>query len=368
MRNRQGFEMNEFQRCLPKEALSALQDLHDAAKDNWWKELLALWAPSGRGPGLRLAIRKNTIDFYRNGNRVAHICFGKKKGDDAPPIYVETHVKYLRGEDAGDGQAKLRRTVDGWSWSESSERVSFANVVAAIDARMENLRRGKYPRKGLEKDGVDVIVGNNATVIDVEMGLPRDPNIANENGGAPRMDLVTLEKHGSEIRVIFWEVKTFDDPRLRIKEGAKASEVMDQLETYREYLRDAARRERIVSGYRETCRLLQKFWGMLGNEGCLHPLIGEAAMPESKLVLDSQPRLLIFNSANGKEIASDSFWPPHRTKIEEARIPVMINDRAAEIVLPVSAITNEQQRGAIVLSKFTAPSNTPAHVIAELPA
>ena len=179
--------MNKFQHGLRDEALTTLQALASAPEDNWWKELLRLWTPSGRGDGLRLAIRDNTIDLYRHGNRVAHVGFGQcKKGEPAAGACRNTR-QIFTGADAGDRMLKLNFKDGGWAWSDGSPDVSFDQIIANIDARMAALRGGKFSRKGLEKEGVDAIAGANATVIDLEMGLPRDPALSPEDGGAPEL-------------------------------------------------------------------------------------------------------------------------------------------------------------------------------------
>ncbi len=77
--------MRDFKRELCDEAWRSLERLADLPDDNWWKELLRRWTPSGHGEGLRLAVRFNTLDFYHKGHCVAHISFGScKKGEAAP--------------------------------------------------------------------------------------------------------------------------------------------------------------------------------------------------------------------------------------------------------------------------------------------
>jgi hypothetical protein len=329
--------MKEFRRCLRKEALMTLEALARANEMNWWKELLQLWAPSGDGPGLRLAIRENTIDFYRHGNRVAHVGFGQGKKDEPAPAHLETHIKYLRGEDAGDSMVKLKRASDLWTWSDGGPTISFDKIIANIDMRMDALRDGQYRRKGLEKKGVDAIAGANAAVIDLEMGLPRDPGLAKEDDGAPRIDLVALEQSGEEIRIVFWEAKTFDDSRLRVDNDAKDSEVIKQLRQYGDYLADTSCQKAIVDAYRETCRLLTIISQQSDENKAMHPLVIAAADKDSKLSVDLKPRLLIFGLKSGKCSEEDLSWVRHREKIERSGIPIMVASEAAGIKLPDDA-------------------------------
>ncbi|MBV1700612.1 MAG: hypothetical protein KGQ46_02185 [Hyphomicrobiales bacterium] len=326
-----------FRRGIRSEALSTLRAMAEAPEENWWKELLRLWTPSGRGDGLRLAVRENTLDFYRKGNVVAHVGFGQCKKGECAPAYVKTHIKYLRGESAGGSYIKLMKGVDGWNWSDGAAPISFSTIKENIDLRMKGVRDAGS-EKGMEKVGVDTIVGSNAAVIDLEMALPLDVAIPG-SVGAPRMDLVALEKHGNEIRIVFWEAKTFDDPRLRI-DGDSAAEVNGQLDTYSKYLANSAWQAAIISAYRETCELLKEFWSMRGERGPLHPLVDAA--PRGDLNIDEKPRLVIFDNGSRTNIDEDPYWQRHRKKLVNAGIELLVKDRASEITLPVWCFTSEQ--------------------------
>jgi hypothetical protein len=336
--------MAKFSRCLRPEAILALEELSKSPHDNWWKELLRLWAPAGSPAGLRLAIRSNYVDFYRMGNRVAHVSFGQCKKGEAAPVSVKTHAKYVYGEDGGNQEIAARNTSNGWSWAAEAKPISFAQIADNIDGRMASLRNGTYPRKGLEKQGVDDILANNPAVIDLEMALPRDSTIGKPDDGAPRMDLVALERCGAEICIVFSEAKTFDDDRLRFEDvkeveddrkKKKTKNVLTQLETYSNYVVDKDRRQEIIVAYRETCRLLTWFWSMRGEQNPLHPLIEEAASGDSNLVIDRKPRLVIFSSEGGKGLEGDPYWKRHKDRIDKGGYQMIIKNSAAEISLPL---------------------------------
>ena len=77
-----------FNRGLRPEIMKAIRQMNSEG-ENWWCDLLKLWEPSGSGrEGLRLAIRHNTIDFYRHGARAAHVVFGQCKRDECAPSRV----------------------------------------------------------------------------------------------------------------------------------------------------------------------------------------------------------------------------------------------------------------------------------------
>jgi len=321
-----------FRRCLRGEALSTLRDLAAAPEENWWQELLRLWSPSGAGAGLRLGVRENSLDFYHEGAVVAHVGFGQGMKDEPAPAYVKTHGKYLLGEDAGDGYLKLLEGPAGWAWRGADAPVSFTKIKNAIGSRMERLRKNGSDRRGLEKRGVDRIVGVNSGVIDLEMALPRDAAISSLKEGAPRMDIVALERFEDKLRIVFWEAKTFDDPRLRV-DGDGQAEVEGQLETYGKYLTSPDRRKEIVDAYSETCRLLNEFLAMREGTGTTNALYDEAATP-GRLDIDEKPRLLIFDNGKRKNINNNPHWERHRKKLEESKVTMLIKDRAEDIFLP----------------------------------
>src|SRR3954454_8464117 len=63
----------------------------------WWPELLRLWRPAGvpidagapADLGVRLAVRKGYLNFYRYGQSVGKVAF-----DRSGHPYVELHAKY----------------------------------------------------------------------------------------------------------------------------------------------------------------------------------------------------------------------------------------------------------------------------------
>ena len=69
------------------------------------------------------------------------------------------------------------------------------------------------------------------------------------------MDLVAIE----DGRVVFWEVKTVNDSRIRCRaefQEDKFPEVLKQLRNYRVFLAEKQHVEQVETAYRETARLL----------------------------------------------------------------------------------------------------------------
>ena len=104
---------------------------------------------------------------------------------------------------------------------------------------------------GDEKTIVDELVEKNDHVVDLEMALPAWAH----SKVAVRMDLVAIE----DGTVVFWEVKTVNDSRIRCKaefEEDKSPHVLKQLSNYRVFLEQDSHLEQVESAYRNTAELL----------------------------------------------------------------------------------------------------------------
>lgn len=326
--------------------MERLHILADAPGDNWWKQLLQEWRPSGqhsdKGEGLRVAIREKTIDFYRDGWRVAHVGFGQARTDELPQVNMSTHIKFLDPASQKRTFVKFVASGDDAKLQYNGNALSIRQIINNIDARIRVIRAGKYKRKGLEKKGLDRIIGNNAAVIDLEMAMRLDKEIArnyscgSEKVGAPRIDIVSLERSQSGANIVFWEAKTLDDPRLRAEEESKV-EVIKQLKIYREYLANPKRCEAIKEAYQKTCRGLVELNDMRQNRAELDLLIVNVACGKIRLDVDLKPRLIIFGLKNGKPASEDKYWTPHAERIVSAGIWATYAENPADIDLTADA-------------------------------
>jgi hypothetical protein len=324
-----------------------LEDLTKATGDNWWKELIRLWTPSGCGEGLRLAVRYNTLDFYYKGSVAAHISFSPGKRKVAAPARVACHVQFIfEGKITGQKQALFHPQEGLWKRDELSTARTFDEIIAYIRRWQESPKTGNE-RKAPEKIGVDAIVANSGNVIDLEMGLP-----AWERKKYPlRMDLVSLEGDGDRVQIAFWEAKTFDDGRLRRENGPP--EVIGQLlgsekePGYVDYVSHGNHEADIRNAYAETCLILERLHEMKcavmpGNSKptSLHPLVtmvaGIARLPKDemqrRLVVRGRPGLVIYADTN-KLIGADVRWPLHREKILGAGIDIVEQQSSRDIIL-----------------------------------
>ena len=173
--------------------------------------------------------------------------------------------------------------------------------------------------------GVDRIIGNNAAVVDLEIAMHRDHALAQNDAvsgkidGAPRMDIVSLESARDDAKIVLWEVKTLDDPRLRAESECN-SEVTKQLKSYHKYLANPERCDAIKRAYETTCSRLVELKDMRSNPVNLDRLIVEAARGKIRLGVDLQPRLIIFGLKNGKSSYEDKYSTRNAERMINAEI------------------------------------------------
>ena len=300
--------MATFKRGLSEKALCQLAKLAGSQTDNWWKDLLALWGPSGTGKAerpLRLAVRNNYLNFYLRGQSVARVAFDRQNHP-----FVDVHVKYAFS--GATEQAYARLTGADIVHPKNGHSATY---MGASSLREWMARAAKW--ETAEKAEVERVVADNAGVIDLEMGLP-----AHLDQTAMRMDLVALELGAGATNIVFWEAKRITDARLKSKAGAP--EVTEQVKSYHSYLTVEAHRLGIIKAYAEPCRLLKNFADWAGASGkplLLDPLVRNIAKNPDGLDLDITPRLVIFGT---EDQLSAPGWKAHQAKlVGEHRVPVL---------------------------------------------
>lgn len=291
-----------FNRELSSEALDELKRSTKEGND-WWPDLLAHWAPSGSSGDLRLAIRNGYMNFYSNGQSIAKITFGP---NGAPTLSI--HHKYvIEPKPQGQKQLKLQ----------SRQGLDTSGELTAWGGRAMLRRwiRNSKDHRGFEKPQIEALVASSPKVIDLEMGLPA----FGDRKTALRMDIVALERREREIRIVFWEAKMIGDGRLRSK--GPEPEVFKQIDAYKGYLATEGHKERVVKAYRRNCQLLQHMAREVSNDRPdLDPIIIEAAGDGSNLVVDENPRLIIFDTVKKRD---ENAWQEH-LKVLRDRVSVAI--------------------------------------------
>jgi len=288
---------------------------------HWFKDLLALWRPSGHdsgADGLRLAIRDGYLNFYRLGQSVARVACVSGK------LVAEVHYKYVLGERPGYcGPLYLRLNAEGVR--------SKAALVAPYDGP-DTLQQwiavaGSKKHAGVEKSIVDDLVAQNENVIDLEMAIPAWAH----SKGAVHMDLVAIE-HGT---VVFWEAKTVNDGRIRCKADVLADKfphVLEQLSHYRIFLEQDWHVEQVERAYRQTAGLLVKLRALadkIGPTWALGPSIIAASKAE-KLCVAPLAALVVVGLPNDKQ-AWASWKANHEAKLV-GKIPMRVLQRPGPLV------------------------------------
>jgi hypothetical protein len=304
----------EFGRCL--KGWDVFERAAASNERHWFQDLLSLWCPSGYASdthGLRLAIRNGYLNFYRLGQSVARVqCTSGE-------LAAEVHYKYVLDEPL-PGLSKspyVRLTGKG---------VFFRDIPVATYQDISTLRhwieKAEKKHAGAEKSIVDKLVAKNDHIIDLEMALPAWtlPKVA------VRMDLVAIENE----TVVFWEVKTVDDSRLRCRaefEEDKFPEVLKQLSHYRDYLRRDSHSEQVESAYRSTAKILVKLRALADKIGPVSPLGASiiAASQVDTLAVAPRANLVVVDveSDHPERTAWTSWKRSHEGKLKDTPMLVL---------------------------------------------
>ena len=287
--------MTKFCRMFPEPWMHVLSDL--ARQESWWRELLdyRFQGVDGERHWLALAVRNGYLNAYVEGQSVLRISFDNVTRPAC--LRAKIHHKYL-----GNAVNQVYKTFDGVR----VEGIPYT-PGRSLNDWVVNAQRFAKPKSDSgdysEKQGVAVIAGRNPHVIDLEMGLPGKV--------APRIDMVTLERAGSAIGIVFYEAKLFSNPGLRARNSQP--KVLEQLDGYETWLTSADRMVEVINAYRETCKLLISLREMQGTP--VDELIVEASMAGSNLMVDPRPRLIVFGF---KESELDHQWKRHETTLRRA--------------------------------------------------
>lgn len=210
----------------------------------WFVELLKRWRPAGQAPlknekgqilSLRLFIRpKNIMTFYCGGQQIAKVqCSRELFRESADLTYLQDDKPLKPGTvvvplcQPGEEGVELDRRIQRSLYKQGRERKDGTLVLG-------------------EKVFVDELIGANADVFDVEIGLPG-------GGTAPRMDLLALEPHGGGWRIVPWEAKLSEN------QGSKSKteqETLNQFRAYSEWFKSQQNRDDFLQGARDACRTL----------------------------------------------------------------------------------------------------------------
>jgi hypothetical protein len=313
--------MASFDRVISPSGLEALLSCTKPHGPHWFAHLLAKWRPAGQdsgADGLRLALRNGYLNFYRCGQSVARVCFGRGAHPQA-----EVHMKYIDPNATVQRYARLVGTV--------LDRRGHGDLTAYSGVEMLEewiSRAGSHG--GREKTFVDRVITYNPNVIDLEMALPA----ASKGDTAPRMDLVVLEPRGENHCIAFWEAKVMGDGRLRKRDPDRSPEVIGQLDEYRKWIERNGHSECVAKAYKRNCEILVALHKLARSINPDIGNLGDAIIDVATSVrtpnIDTRPRLLIDDR---NQSAS---WSAHEGKLRGLFQHYVRGDSAA-FKLPVAA-------------------------------
>lgn len=255
-----------FARSLSDAQMQALREATDDL-NHWWRDLLSLWRPSGHqtaDDGLRLAIRNGYLNLYRRGQSVARVAF-----DAGGRPTLSVHAKYvIDDEERQLPKLSYARLVDNQLVHRGLPSRPYAGTTS-LRAWIKVIDQHFTVADG-EKPLIDRLldVSGNGNVLDLEMALPAWGEVKS----APRMDLVTIEDVGGALTVVFGEVKTIDDGRIRCQAAEGQPKVVGQLGDYKRYLDQEGHCEAIAVAYRSTAERLVELNAMAAKVRGEHEL------------------------------------------------------------------------------------------------
>jgi hypothetical protein len=269
---------------------------------------------------LRVAFRRNYMNFYCGGQSIAMVNFGRDG------LQAKIHKKYVYGCKGAELDS-VKSDPNVKLTSKGIQELSTGGLVPCCSP--QEWITNANSKIGHEKRFVDLIVAHNPDVMDLEMGLPAYSDVPN----APRIDLVALEPHEGGKRVVFWEVKLVCDGRARC-EGTELPEVVTQLEAYTKWLSDDVRAQEVIDAYRNNCRLLVGLHEIANSNdldiGELGPGIQKvAASGETSLSVDPKPRLLIIYDRKDESFRQNQ----HLNKLRGAGWQVQTVESLSELAL-----------------------------------
>lgn len=281
-----------FKRGIRNDAfMEALRQL--ASQESWWREVL-------QDSDLIIAIRNEYLNVYWQRQSLFKVSYEGGK------VCAETHPKYLL-----DPSLETLVTFDGKHFA-----LPLSPMVHEFKSKttLPGMKRAAALYAGEEKKGVQAIVRNNPTVLDVEISLRRlDPQDGKRH--LPRIDIASAKRRGNDIYLVFWEAKIFGNKGLRAK-ALSDTPVSKQVNDYQDIL--GFHCSSVLASYRQVAKNLVAIAEMRPHGSALDDVIRQIAAEPARLKIASPPDvgLLVFGfDADQKKGA---VWKPHKEKLEKA--------------------------------------------------
>jgi hypothetical protein len=254
-------------------------------------------------PSLAIAIRHKYLNVYSNGQSIFRV--RQRNGF----LVAKTHFKYLPDR----ARPEYRSFVDGTFDTQGLGFIEKYEGESTLDLLVKNAN----VYAGAKKKDVHSIIKNNGNVIDTEIAFTtllerkseEQAEEETEKARVDRIDIVALEENPRRsVSIVFYEVKTFDDPRIRAEEKA---EVLGKLDDYQHTIMQA--QSSIITAYRRVCRDLVHLQRPVGKPGKVAPVVEKACCEDVILTVDPKPRLVIVGY--DRDQWSGPTWQEHCKKL-----------------------------------------------------
>jgi len=257
--------MSKFERGIKTKAfLDALNILR--------KDPNSFWSKMVDDKDLFIAIRKESINVYYQGNSLAKITYADGK------LRCATHYKFLINP-------KLKNPYFE-TQDDKYQIPTLNNVFISSISNISLIKRSIKVYSGEEKSGVHTISLKAGNVLDVEIALEKE-NESEDDGrkSTDRIDFLRVEDHKEQLKLVFYEAKHYSNKEIRAS-GKTDPPVFKQLDKYHDSIKRHS--ADIISSYKLVCQNLHDL-KIIGTR----ILISKVANGDP-LTIDYDPRLVLF--------------------------------------------------------------------------
>ena len=244
--------------------IDALNDLRKDPNSFWSKMVL--------DKELLIAIRKERIHVYFQGNRLCELTYDKNGN-----VVGETMYKFLLNP------ALLQKNftfINGKCISPTPP-----NLLTTSYTDLQLIKNAMSVYYGEEKNGVHEISISVPNVLDVEITFEKDPILPKTRKSTDRVDFLRLEKQDGQLKLVFYEAKLFTNKEIRKPKGVQPP-VINQLDDYIKALTKHG--PDILDSYTLVCKNKQDL-GLLKSKD-----LANLISSKSSFSIDNIPRLVIF--------------------------------------------------------------------------
>jgi len=257
--------MSKFERGIKSLAfIDALNDLR--------KNPISFWSRMVLDKDLFIAIRKERIHVYFQGNRLCELTY--KNGN----VVGETMYKFLLNPSL---LQKNFTFINGKCISPPPP-----NLLTTSYTDLQLIKSAMSVYYGEEKNGVHEISISVPNVLDVEIAFEKDPVPPKTRKSTDRIDFLRLEKQDGQLKLVFYEAKLFTNKEIRKPKGVQPP-VIDQLHDYIKALKK--HEPDILDSYALVCKNQQDLALLKSTD------LASSVLNKHSFSIDPIPRLVIFD-------------------------------------------------------------------------